>query len=389
MNTNKSSQKRTVVCVWCSYDTNPVGTKRCQKCGKDLMIASSKIGSHKLGKVDFVPYVFLLLIALMFLTCGWFGYYYGQQFRSLMTTNNQNTSANNTSSDSLEIHSYDSMKEVPNVPEGVFNYGGSLIFASLVAQGTHTAINQAHPKFHLRYTEPIDNQPGTAKGIEMLLNGQLSFALSGRPLEDTEYKKAIEHGFKLDQVAVAIDGLAAYTHPDISIPGLSVAQLQAIYTGKITNWKEVGGPNLWIVPFSINTKTTALLKTLLGSNVDSVSPSVRSSRDYSTLVHDVASTRGAIGIGASMLVATQQTVHPVALAAGNTKQYIPVVTNDGKLNLIAFQNGTYPITRNLYVIIRKDGRADEKAGVAYANLLLSREGQQFVEKAGLVPIREK
>lgn len=50
---------------------------------------------------------------------------------------------------------------------------------------------------------------------------------------------------------------------------------------------------------------------------------------------------------------------------------------------------TYPITRNLYVIIRQDGRADEKAGVAYANLLLSREGQQFVEKAGLVPIREK
>jgi phosphate transport system substrate-binding protein len=41
----------------------------------------------------------------------------------------------------------------------------------------------------------------------------------------------------------------------------------------------------------------------------------------------------------------------------------------------------------LYVIIRRDGRADEQAGVAYGNLLLSKEGQQFVQKAGLVPIR--
>jgi phosphate transport system substrate-binding protein len=141
-----------------------------------------------------------------------------------------------------------------------------------------------------------------------------------------------------------------------------------------------------LFPFSINVKTTALLKTLLGSKVGSVSPKVRSSRDYTVLVRDVASTPGAIGIGAAMLVATQQTVRPVALAPGDSKQYVPVVT-DGQLNIKAFQNTTYPITRYLYVIIRRDGRADEQAGVAYGNLLLSKEGQQFVQKAGLVPIR--
>ena len=189
-----------------------------------------------------------------------------------------------------------------------------------------------------------------------------------------------------DQVAVAIDGIACYTHPDISISGLSVPQLQAIYTGKITNWKEVGGPNLPIVPFTINIKTTALLKALLDSKVGDVSPNVRSSRDYTVLVHDVATTPGAIGIGAAMLVATQGTIRPVALAPSNSKQYIPVV-KDHRLNLTAFQNGTYPITRYLYIIIRRDAKADERAGVAYANLLLSKEGQQFVEKAGLVPIR--
>jgi len=214
MNTNESNNKGTVICSRCSYDANPVGAIRCQKCGKHLVIASVPI-SNKVGKFELIPYVFLLFIALAFLIFGGFGYYYG----------------------------------------------------------------------------------------------------------------------------------------------------------------------------SINTKTTALLKTLLGSKVGSVSPTVHSSRDYTVLVRDVASTPGAIGIGAAMLVATQHTVHPLALAPSHSKQYVPVLTADRRLNLTAFQNGTYPITRYLYVIIRRDARADERAGVAYANLLLSKEGQQFVEKAGLVPIR--
>ncbi|WP_414581685.1 substrate-binding domain-containing protein [Scytonema sp. PCC 10023] len=380
MNTNESNAKGSIICSWCSYHANPKEAKYCQKCGKPLVNRSVAIKDRITKYTVFATG--LSLSAIMLLLFGLGSYFFWQQTQSSQNVNSKNVSSNNS-----DIQSYTSMKEVPKVPEGTFNFGGSLIFASLVAQGTHKAINQAHPNFILRYTDPVDNQPGTGKGIEMLLNGQLSFALSGRPLEDIEYKKANERGFKLDQVAVAIDGLGCYTHPDISIPGLSVAQLQAIYTGKITNWKEVGGPNLPIVTFSINTKTTALLKTLLGSKIGSVSPKVRSSRDYTVLVRDVASTPGAIGIGAAMLVATQQTVRPVALASGDSKQYIPVVTDDQQLNIKAFQNGTYPITRYLYIIIRRDGRADEQAGVAYGNLLLSKEGQQFVQKAGLVPIR--
>lgn len=331
-----------------------------------------------------------MILTLLFLLFGVGSYFFWQQILPKPEISDRSPSASNSTSDASstpEIQSYKTMKEVPNVPTGTFNFGGSLIFASLVAQGTHQAISQAHPQFNLRYVDPPDSQPGTGKGIEMLLDGQLSFALSGRPLEDTEYQKAIGRGFKLDQMAVAIDGLASYTHPDISIPGLSVSQLQDIYTGKITNWQEVGGPNLPIVPFSINVKTTALLKTLLGSKVKNVSSKVKSSRDYTVLVRDVASTPGAIGIGAAMLVATQTKVRPLPLAPGNTKQYVPVVIDNNKLNMAAFRDSSYPITRYLYIIIRRDGRSEEKAGVAYANLLLSKEGQQFVEKAGLVSIR--
>jgi phosphate transport system substrate-binding protein len=381
MNTNESNPKGSIICGSCSYDANPKGSKYCLKCGKPLVNAAVPIKERITKSTMLVSGLSLAAIALLLSSLG--GYFFWQQAQSPVVVSDQKASSPNNAAD---IQSYNSMKDVPQVPEGTFNFGGSLIFASLVAQGTHKAINQAHPDFLLRYTDPIDSQPGTGKGIEMLLNGQLSFALSGRPLNNTEYQQATERNFKLDQVAVAIDGIGCYTHPDISIPGLSVAQLQDIYIGKITNWKEVGGPNLPIIPFSINVKTTALLTTLLGSKIGDLSPKVRSSRDYTVLVRDVASTPGAIGIGAAMLVATQRTVRPVALAANDSNQYVPVLI-DGQLNIKAFQNSTYPITRYLYVIIRRDGRADEQAGVAYSNLLLTKEGQQFVQKAGLVPIR--
>jgi phosphate transport system substrate-binding protein len=57
------------------------------------------------------------------------------------------------------------------------------------------------------------------------------------------------------------------------------------------------------------------------------------------------------------------------------------------VNKTAFTDGTYPLTRRIFVVIKQDGKLDEQAGVAYANMLLSDEGQKLVEEAGFVPIR--
>jgi len=56
------------------------------------------------------------------------------------------------------------------------------------------------------------------------------------------------------------------------------------------------------------------------------------------------------------------------------------------LNKSAFADGSYPLTRKLFVVIKRDGRLDEQAGVAYTNMILSNEGQELVEKAGFVPL---
>ncbi|MBD2362138.1 substrate-binding domain-containing protein [Anabaena minutissima FACHB-250] len=62
--------------------------------------------------------------------------------------------------------------------------------------------------------------------------------------------EAQQKGFSLKEIAVAIDGIAIAVNHKLNISGLTIAQLQAIYTGKITNWQEVGGKNLPITPLT-------------------------------------------------------------------------------------------------------------------------------------------
>ncbi|HEY9862363.1 MAG TPA: substrate-binding domain-containing protein, partial [Candidatus Obscuribacterales bacterium] len=58
-----------------------------------------------------------------------------------------------------------------------------------------------------------------------------------------------------------------------------------------------------------------------------------------------------------------------------------------RLNTDEFQQGQYPLTRSLYVVVQQNGQAEEKAGEAYANFLLTEEGQNLIARAGFVRIR--
>lgn len=386
MNTNEPNAKGRVICSWCSYDANPPGTKYCQKCGKPLVKASLPQSDRNAGS-DFSTQVVagVSLLGVVLLLFGVGGYFLWQQSQVVTTPSNVNNSSDNTSSD---IRLYDSMKEVANVPAGTFNYGGSVVFSSLTTQGTHQAMTQAHPNFVLRFSEPTNNNPGQNTGITMLLDGELTFAQSSKPLEDSHYSKAKERGFSLQQVPVAIDGFLLFTHKDLSIPGLTVDQIKDIYKGKITNWKQVGGPDLAITAFAFNPKFGAALNILLGPEINKLSSKVQFMRDYTDGVRKVSSVPGAIGLGSTGAILGQQSIRPLGVAKANSKNYVQPFTDDGKLvNAAALRDGTYPLTRRLFVVIRRDRTLDETAGVAYTNLLLSKEGQQFIEKAGFVPIR--
>jgi ABC-type phosphate transport system substrate-binding protein/ribosomal protein L37E len=399
MNFNKVPSTK---CSECGFDANTATANQCAVCnyplrGKDAPVKGKNafIGKGALSRggksisrrqgPSLLGWIALALPPLLIAA----GYLIGSNPRVFKTSSS--APAPSSISQSPEIQLYDSMQEVQNVPKGLFSHGGALQFAALVSNGMNQAINQAYPGFQLRYTEPLNRKPGSSTGIAMLLDSQLSFAQSGRPLEDAEYSKSKSRGFALEQVPVAIDGTVFYTHPNIKLPGLSVDQLQAIYTGKVTNWKQVGGPNLPIVPMALDLQVSSALKALLeGLEGAKVGKNVQIARDFTTLIRQTASTPGGISYGSASIVINQKSVRPLAVAKTGSKQYVSF-SSEGKegkkVNTKAFQDGTYPLTRRLFVIVRRDGTFDEQAGVAYANLLLSNEGQQIIEKSGFVAIR--
>lgn len=70
--------------------------------------------------------------------------------------------------------------------------------------------------------------------------------------------------------------------------------------------------------------------------------------------------------------------------------FVPLSQCPGKrnqLNIEAFQTGQYPITRNLFVVVKQNGQIEQQAGEAYANFLLTGQGQQLISQSGFVRIR--
>lgn len=284
-----------------------------------------------------------------------------------------------------EIVLYDSMNQVKNVPSGLFSYGGALYFASLLAHGINDAVMQNHPNFNLRYTKPTNLDRSNTNGIKMLLDSKLSFAFSSRSLTEREYAQAQLRDIKLLQIPIAIDGVAFFSSDQILVDSLSLEQVKDIFTGKIRNWQQLGGLDLPIIPVLLTSENTEILGIKDYSNV---SQTVQYVSNSTLAIRKVIATPGAISFASASLVQKQQGIKVFNLAEKDSAQYVtPSIAV--KPNLRSFQNGTYPLTRRLFIVIRQDGTPDQLAGIAYAQMLLSQQGQEIVEQAGFVPLHDK
>ncbi|WP_421657194.1 PstS family phosphate ABC transporter substrate-binding protein [Leptothermofonsia sp. ETS-13] len=316
---------------------------------------------------------------------------------NLQPTNTSPNSNKQTGSQFTQT-GYNLFSEVQNVPSGVFNYGGSTSWAPirLVAD---SELQAARPEFRLRYVEPVGSAPGSGTGIRMLIRDQLAFAQSSRPILDSEFQQAEQRGYKLKQVPVAIDGLAVAVNLSLNIPGLTLDQLRAIYTSQVTNWQEVGGPNLLIKPFTRPVTAGGTVE-LFVEDVLRGSPFGKTVRTVSTTtdaLRELAKSPGGIYFASATEVVPQCTVKPLPMGR-RPGEWVPPYqepliapaqcpSQRNQLNLVGFQSGQYPLTRNLYVVIKQNGRVEEQAGEAYANLLLTGQGQEAIAKAGFVKVR--
>ncbi|AKG24810.1 phosphate ABC transporter substrate-binding protein [Calothrix sp. 336/3] len=287
--------------------------------------------------------------------------------------------------------------QIPSVPAGQFNHGGSSTWVP-IRQQLNLVIPKLLPNFRLRYTQPVDGKPNSQKGIAMLIDNQLAFSESSRSVKPEEHQQAQQKGFTLKEVAVAIDGIAIAVNHNLNISGLTVSQLKDIYTGKITNWRRVGGPNLTIIPLSRQNGGTS---DFFQENVLDKQPFARNVKNVGNTTQAIQLLKqipGGIFYASAPEIVEQCTIKSVPIGR-DKNNFIPpyqeplvsisqcLTGRRNQLNITAFRNGNYPITRNLFVIVKQNNQIEQQAGETYANILLTSKGQELIQSAGFVPIR--
>ena len=382
---NSATKNQNHVCPKCSFDNNAAAIY-CEICFYPLNVttfAPEKTSSvkpqatkrqtkprKKIPKELQKPSIISGLILSCFAIALWINYF----------TSRRPTYSSTTTGDKIAF--YDSMSQVKNVPQGLFSYGGALYFASLVAHGINDTIMQNHPDFDLRYTKPQNNDQSYANGIKMLLDGELSFAFNGRPITDEEYSQASLRKIELEQIPIAIDGIVLFGNKNIPVNNLSLDQVKDIFTGKITNWQQLGGAD---IPITTVLLTPENLQVLGIEDISKLPQTVEYVGNYTLALRKVIATSGAISLASASLVQDQQAIKVFALAEEDSSNYIaPFIGKQPNLEL--FKDGTYPLTRRLFVVIRRDETPDYLAGKAYTQMLLSNQGQIIVEEAGFVPL---
>ena len=274
------------------------------------------------------------------------------------------------------------------VPTGQFTYGGSTTWAP-IRGAVDPLIEQAFPGLQLVYKDPTNQAPGSSAGIQMLINGELDFAQTSRPLTQTEKQQAQQNGITLQEIPVAIEGVAVVIHPELPLSNLSQTELRDIYTGRVNNWQQLGGPDLPIMAISRDDKGgTVVFFSQAVLNGETLATSVQRSSTTTEAIRLTGNTPGAIYFASAPEVVGQCTVKPISIDQQPSYKlpYIDLQncpSQRNQPNLEGFSTGDYPLTRQIYVVTT----ADTPIGQTYAELMLSAEGQTALNDAGFAQLQ--
>lgn len=223
---------------------------------------------------------------------------------------------------------------------------------------------------------------GSGTGITALINGSIPLANASRQIKPEELESARAAGLDPQEFIIARDAIAIIVHPDNPVDQLTIAQLSAIYTGRINNWSELGGEDRPIVRLSRETNS--------GTHVFFLEKVVRmdDSSDKTIFAADTCllpSSEGIISevrenpnaIGYDGLGYVTDEVKLVAVSS---------LENPGVFVIPSVESvsaGTYYISRSLYMYTQKVPTGELKK---YLDWLLSTDAQQIVANMGFVPI---
>jgi len=197
--------------------------------------------------------------------------------------------------------------------------------------------------------------------------------------EDKAYAK--QKGVELDIVPATSSAFVFIVNTENPVEELSFEEIQKIYTGEITNWKEVGGADAPIIAYQRPTGSgsqTAMLSLVMKDKTIMTPPTSQVEGEMGSLINAIAeydNSKDAIGYSYFYYVNTMY-----------KKDTIKMVAVDGvKPTIETIKNGTYPIYTNGFIVTRANEKEDSSAK-KWVNAVLSNRGSKIIEDAGYVPV---
>ena len=220
------------------------------------------------------------------------------------------------------------------------------------------AFQEKYPNVTVTY-----NPTGSGSGITAVTEGNCDIGLASRNLKDEE-----KNG--LTSTTVAIDGIAMIVNTANEVSDLSLDQIAKIYTGEITNWKDVGGADQEIV----------VIGREAGSGTRDGFESITGTSDKCQMDQELTSTGAVIqavganeaAIGYASLAAVDDTIKTLTVEGAAPSEETVL-------------DGTYKIQRN-FNMITNDSKELSPAAQAFLDFATSSEAASLIEAAGAVPV---
>lgn len=214
---------------------------------------------------------------------------------------------------------------------------------------------------------------GSGIGISALVDGNTEIAMASRKIKFDEKMKMQNAGKKVIEVIIARDALSIVVNPKNKVSKLTREQVEGIFTGKIKNWKEVGGDNLPIVAYSRETTsgTYEYFKEYVMKNKNYKS-GILSMPATGAIIQSVSQTPGAIAYVGMAYV--NKDVKDIQVSYDKGKTFVePTFANA--------ETEKYPIVRPLFFYYEAKSEALVKP---FINFVLSAEGQKMIKAIGYI-----
>lgn len=207
------------------------------------------------------------------------------------------------------------------------------------------------------------NPTGSGSGIQAVGEGRCDIGLSSRDLKDDEKQT-------LEGTVVAIDGIAMIVNPQNGVENLTVDQIAKIYTGEVTNWKDVGGSDAPIV----------LIGREAASGTRDGFESITKTQDKCKYNQELTSTGDVIQTVSS----NPNAIGYASLAAVKDSIKVLKVENVAP-SKETIQDGSYKIQRDFVLVTKKDSKLSD-AAQKFFDFATSKNADSLIEKAGAIPV---